>query len=102
MVFDARGTVADTIAVRDAIAKKYAGRRIPLHPDLKRACYDRSCVIATSPARRSAPALSAPTASSIGSLSSSLNWASTADGLLRQTVYVGLREDKPADQVRRE
>jgi bifunctional non-homologous end joining protein LigD len=29
-----------------------------------------------------------------------LTW--TADGLLRQTVYVGLREDKPAKQVRRE
>jgi bifunctional non-homologous end joining protein LigD len=29
-----------------------------------------------------------------------LTW--TADNLLRQTVYVGLREDKPADQVRRE
>ena len=29
-----------------------------------------------------------------------LTW--TADGLLRQTVYVGLRSDKPADQVRRE
>jgi bifunctional non-homologous end joining protein LigD len=29
-----------------------------------------------------------------------LTW--TADGLLRQTIYVGLREDKPADQVRRE
>ena len=29
-----------------------------------------------------------------------LTW--TADGLLRQTVYVGLREDKPAEQVRRE
>jgi DNA ligase D-like protein (predicted ligase) len=29
-----------------------------------------------------------------------LTW--TADDLLRQTVYVGLREDKPADQVRRE
>jgi hypothetical protein len=27
---------------------------------------------------------------------------STPDGLLRHTVYVGLREDKPADQVRRE
>jgi ATP-dependent DNA ligase len=27
-----------------------------------------------------------------------LTW--TADGLLRHTVYVGLREDKPADQVR--
>jgi bifunctional non-homologous end joining protein LigD len=29
-----------------------------------------------------------------------LTW--TADDLLRQTVYVGLCEDKPADQVRRE
>jgi DNA ligase D-like protein (predicted ligase) len=29
-----------------------------------------------------------------------LTW--TADGLLRHTVYVGLREDKPAKQVRRE
>jgi hypothetical protein len=29
-----------------------------------------------------------------------LNW--TADGLLRHTVYVGLREDKSATDVRRE
>jgi ATP dependent DNA ligase C terminal region len=29
-----------------------------------------------------------------------LTW--TADGLLRHTVYVGLREDKPPEQVRRE
>ena len=29
-----------------------------------------------------------------------LTW--TADDLLRQTVYVGLREDKPAEQVRKE
>jgi bifunctional non-homologous end joining protein LigD len=29
-----------------------------------------------------------------------LTW--TADNLLRQKVYVGLREDKPAEQVRRE
>jgi DNA ligase D-like protein (predicted ligase) len=29
-----------------------------------------------------------------------LTW--TGDGLLRHTVYVGLRDDKPADQVRRE
>jgi ATP-dependent DNA ligase len=29
-----------------------------------------------------------------------LTW--TADGLLRHTVFVGLREDKPAQQVRRE
>ncbi len=37
MVLDARGNVADTVAVRDAIAKKRAGRRIPMHPDLRRA-----------------------------------------------------------------
>jgi integrase/recombinase XerD len=37
MVIDARGRIADTIAVRDAIAKKRSGRRIPMHPDLKRA-----------------------------------------------------------------
>jgi ATP-dependent DNA ligase len=29
-----------------------------------------------------------------------LTW--TADNLLRHTVYVGLCEDRPADQVRRE
>ena len=29
-----------------------------------------------------------------------LTW--TADNLLRHTVYIGLRDDKPADQVRRE
>jgi bifunctional non-homologous end joining protein LigD len=29
-----------------------------------------------------------------------LTW--TADTLLRETVYIGLREDKPAEQVRRE
>jgi ATP-dependent DNA ligase len=29
-----------------------------------------------------------------------LTW--TADGLLRHTVYVGLREDKPAADIRRE
>ena len=29
-----------------------------------------------------------------------LTW--TTDNLLRQTVYVGLREDKPAEQVRHE
>jgi bifunctional non-homologous end joining protein LigD len=29
-----------------------------------------------------------------------LTW--TADNLLRHTVYVGLREDKPAEAVRRE
>jgi integrase len=37
MVLDARGYVADTLAVRDAIAKKGAGRRIPMHPELRKA-----------------------------------------------------------------
>ena len=36
MVLDARGRVADTIHVRDLIAKKRGGRRIPMHPDLRR------------------------------------------------------------------
>jgi integrase len=37
MVLDARGKIADTIAIRDVIAKKGSGRRVPLHPDLRRA-----------------------------------------------------------------
>ena len=37
MVLDARGRVADCLAVSDAIAKKRCGRRIPMHPNLKRA-----------------------------------------------------------------
>src|SRR6516162_2899430 len=36
MVLDARGRVSDTIHVRDLIAKKRGGRRIPMHPDLRR------------------------------------------------------------------
>ena len=32
MVVHARGRVADVIAVRDLIAKKRSGRRIPVHP----------------------------------------------------------------------
>ena len=35
MVFDARGQVSDTIAVRDVIMKKRVGRHIPMHSDLK-------------------------------------------------------------------
>jgi integrase/recombinase XerD len=34
MVLDARGRVADCLAVSDAIAKKRGGRRIPMHPSL--------------------------------------------------------------------
>jgi integrase len=37
MVLDARGKVADSLAVQDSIAKKRGGRRIPTHPDLYRA-----------------------------------------------------------------
>jgi integrase/recombinase XerD len=37
MVLDARGRVADCLAVSDAIAKKRGGRRIPMHPNLGRA-----------------------------------------------------------------
>ncbi len=35
MVLDAQGRVSDTIHVRDIIAKKRRGRRIPMHPDLR-------------------------------------------------------------------
>jgi integrase len=37
MVLDAQGHVCGTIHVRDVIAKKRGGRRIPMHPDLRRA-----------------------------------------------------------------
>ena len=37
IVLDARGRVADTLAVSDAIAKRRGGRRIPMHPSLGRA-----------------------------------------------------------------
>jgi len=36
MVLDARGRVADCLAVSDAIAKKRGGRRIPMHACLRR------------------------------------------------------------------
>jgi integrase len=37
MALDARGKVADTLAVENAIAKRKSGRRVPIHPDLRRA-----------------------------------------------------------------
>jgi integrase/recombinase XerD len=37
MVLDARGRVSETIQIHDSIAKKRGGRRIPMHPDLRRA-----------------------------------------------------------------
>jgi integrase len=37
MVLDARGKVAHTLAIHDAIAKKRGGRNIPMHPDIRRA-----------------------------------------------------------------
>jgi integrase len=37
MVLDPRGRVSGTINVRDIIAKKRGGRRIPMHPELRQA-----------------------------------------------------------------
>src|SRR3984885_1297655 len=37
MLLDAQGRVSGTIHVRDVIAKKRGRRRIPTHPDLRRA-----------------------------------------------------------------
>jgi integrase/recombinase XerD len=37
MMLDARGQVADTMTIHDAIAKKGSGRRIPIHSELRRA-----------------------------------------------------------------
>jgi integrase/recombinase XerD len=37
MVLDARGEVGSVLCIEDRIAKKRGGRRIPLHPDLRRA-----------------------------------------------------------------
>lgn len=37
MVLDPQGRVSGTLSVHDAIAKKRAGRRIPMHLDLRRA-----------------------------------------------------------------
>jgi integrase len=37
MVLDPQGRVSGAINVRDVIAKKRGGRRIPMHPDLRRA-----------------------------------------------------------------
>ncbi|CAH1654815.1 MULTISPECIES: site-specific integrase [unclassified Chelatococcus] len=40
MVLDDKGRVGPVLSVRDAIAKKGSGRRIPIHPDLRRALQD--------------------------------------------------------------
>ena len=37
MVLDANGRIASMIEVRDAIAKRGSGRRVPMHPELKKA-----------------------------------------------------------------
>jgi integrase/recombinase XerD len=37
MVLEPQGRVSGTINVRDVIAKKRRGRRVPMHPDLRRA-----------------------------------------------------------------
>jgi integrase/recombinase XerD len=36
MVRDGRGSIGDVLQVRDSIAKGRSGRRVPLHPDLRR------------------------------------------------------------------
>jgi integrase len=55
MVLDARGQVDAFIEVRDAIAKKRGGRRIPLHEDLKRALVKlKGCRFVSGPVARSA------------------------------------------------
>ena len=37
MVLDAKGRIAEVIEIRDCIAKKGAGRIVPVHPDLRSA-----------------------------------------------------------------
>ena len=37
MVLDARGQIADAVAVHDVIAKKRSGRLVPMHPRLRKA-----------------------------------------------------------------
>jgi integrase/recombinase XerD len=37
MVLDAKGQIGDVIEIRDGIAKKGAGRIVPMHPDLRSA-----------------------------------------------------------------
>jgi integrase len=37
MVLDSRARIGDTIVIRDSVAKKQSGRRIPIHSDLREA-----------------------------------------------------------------
>jgi integrase/recombinase XerD len=39
MVLGPSGEIGDTLEVRDSIAKKGSGRRIPLHPDIRSALF---------------------------------------------------------------
>ena len=59
MVLDARGKVADVLAIHDAIAKKRGGRRIPMHPDLRRALRELAADQANPQGRSSAPPVAA-------------------------------------------
>ena len=59
MVLDAQGRVSGTINVRDVIAKKRGGRRIPMHPDLRRALERLSAHRRACRARSSAPIVAA-------------------------------------------
>ena len=53
MVLDTHGHVSGTIHVRDVIAKKRGGRRIPIHPDLRRALERLAGTTPTGPVIRS-------------------------------------------------
>ena len=85
MVLDARGKVADTLAVRDVIAKKRAGRRIPMHPELRRALMRlrRERPRRAGDRYRPRAGTLGPTASSIGSPRCSPSSASTAAPRIR-------------------
>ena len=44
MVMTDKGEIGDVIDIRNAIAKRGSGRRIPMHPDLQRALAELWCV----------------------------------------------------------
>jgi integrase len=52
MVLGARGKVVDVLAIHDAIVKKRGGRRIPTHPDLRRALVEDKRIFRASHSHR--------------------------------------------------
>ena len=70
MVLDAQGRVSGTIHVRDVIAKKRGGRRIPMHPDLRRAL-ER---LARTTEAGIGPVIRAPIAAHTSKANSIVNW----------------------------